>query len=296
MENLMININWEKPGCHICHSKFPPRSIKLKGKPLTDGQFGYSVHPVICKCGLVFLSPRWGKKNYGVFYENYYDDLYRLESKPDIGVAGVIKNMAIIWSRIKEFISQDIENVLDVGCGSGYGLKYLKEQNPQINIYGIESSPDCSKTLESEEIGGKLFTSDFEDDWAKKHVGEMDLIILRHSIEHMLKPVETLKKINRALSDEGLIYVATPDMMHPRTKLRDYLNWWEYWFRAVHPYYYSKETLFRTLELANIYPNVFGEENEEVWCLAGKNKKNRIDYDLDSLFERQVKILNKYLP
>ncbi|MHA2219829.1 MAG: hypothetical protein ACXACY_28365, partial [Candidatus Hodarchaeales archaeon] len=82
----------------------------------------------------------------------------------------------------------------------------------------------------------------------------------------------------------------------PRTKLRDYLNWWEYWFRAVHPYYYSKETLFRTLELANIYPNVFGEENEEVWCLAGKNKKNRIDYDLDSLFERQVKILNKYLP
>jgi len=294
----MINIRWEKVKCHLCGSDKSYAPLTIQGKPLTDGQFGYGIHPVICECGLVLLNPRWSKKDYDIFYENYYDELYRLESKPDIGIAGVIANMALIWDRVKCLINGDIINVLDVGCGSGYGLKYLKEQMPKINIYGIESSADCCKTLESEVIGGKLITSDFEDGWAKEHAGKMDLIILRHSIEHMLNPVMTLKKIRSALSPEGLIYIATPDMMHPRLLLRDYENWWEYWFRAVHPYYYCKDTLLKTCSISGIYPVSFGEENEEVWCLASKNiNNNAVRWkNNNNSYNRQVEVLNRYLP
>lgn len=107
----------------------------------------------------------------------------------------------------------------------------------------------------------------------------------------MLNPVESLKKIKTVLTENGLIYFATPDMMHPRTVLRDYDNWWEYWFRAVHPYYYCKDTLCKTLELGGLYPYAHGEENEEVWCLATLNKT--VDFRWKSVYQKQMEILNK---
>ena len=113
MKKLMMNIQWEDVECRICHSSKPPQPISLYGKPLVDGQFGYAVHPVICECGLVYLNPRWSKKNYNIFYENYYDDLYRLEIKPDYGVQGVINNMKVIWQRICDHLSGEVKNILE---------------------------------------------------------------------------------------------------------------------------------------------------------------------------------------
>jgi SAM-dependent methyltransferase len=294
MKKIMMNIKWDNIVCHICDSKLPPQPIKSKGTPLTDGQFGYAAHPVICGCGFVFLNPRWSKEDYTVFYENYYDDLYRLEIKPDYGISGVIKNMKMIWDRIKGHVKGRVDNILDVGCGCGYGLKFLKDQIPNASLYGIESSPECCKTLQDKEIGATLVTTDFDSAWTKEYENKMDLIILRHVIEHMLDPVESLKKLKTVLTENGLIYFATPDMMHPRTILRDYDNWWEYWFRAVHPYYYSKDTLFKTLEMGGLFPYAYGEEYEEVWCLATLNKT--VDFKWKSVYQEQMEILNKYLP
>ena len=62
---------------------------------------------------------------------------------------------------------------------------------------------------------------------------------------------------------------------------------------AVHPYCYCKETLFRTLEQASLYPYVYGEENEEVWCLVHFNKA--VSFELDTVQEKQKKVLGFYL-
>jgi SAM-dependent methyltransferase len=165
---------------------------------------------------------------------------------------------------------------------------------PGSKIFGIESSSDCCKTLQSKKIGAELVTRDFDSKWDERYNNKFDLIILRHVIEHMLNPVETLKKIKRTLSKDGFVYFATPDMMHPRTNLRDYDEWWQYWFRAVHPYYYSKETLFKTFQLADIFPYKFGDkENEEVWCLAKKNPT--ISFEFESVYDKQKKVLDKLL-
>lgn len=294
MKKIMTNIKWDEIECHICNSKnFKP--LKLYGKQLVDGQFGYAVHPVICvDCGLILLSPRWSKEDYNVFYENYYDDLYRLETKPDYGISAVIKNMEVIWDRIKEHVHGKIKNILDVGCASGYGLKYLKDQNPGSSIYGIESSPDCCKSLQSKEIGATLVTTDFDSSWENGYKNKMDLIILRHVFEHALDPLGTLKKLKTVLKKDGFVYFAVPDMINIRTNLRDYDNWWEYIFRPVHTYYYSKETFFKTLNLGNFYPYQYGEEGEEIWCLATLNKT--FPFGFKNVYQKQMNVLNKLLP
>lgn len=293
MKELMMDIQWEPVTCHVCGTAETPETITRKGKELVDGQFGYAVHPKICRCGLVYLSPRWSKKDYDIFYKYYYDDLYRLEIKPDYGIEGVVKNMRVIWERIREHLPDRTARVLDIGCGTGHGLKYLKDRIPGSTIYGIESSPECIETLQSSAIGARLVTHDVESDWAGQYKDTFDLIILRHVIEHMLDPVMSLTQIKRALAPGGFMYIATPDMMRPRTQLRDYSRWWEYWFRAVHPYYYSNETLFKTFEYAGLYPAVYGNENEEIWTLVNTEPTPAVS--LEGFYERQMEVLHRFL-
>lgn len=284
---------WEEVNCHLCGGQGRIAPILLHGKPLVQGQFGYEIHPVICECGLVFLNPRWTKETYAKFYEYYYDSLYRLELKPDYGIAGVKRNMAEIWERIRGDVGDGVRNVLDIGCGSGHGLSYLREQMPNIAIFGVEASPYCQRIL-TEEVGAVLLGEDLEGQWLSENRGKFDLIIMRHVVEHLLNPVEELKKIRMLLAPGGAIYIAVPDMMHPRTVLRDYEYWWEYYFRAVHPYYYCRETLFKTLKMAGLYPKKWDEVNEEVWCLVNTEEVAMV-FEGD-LYARQMAILRHYLP
>lgn len=295
MKKELINIAWDDVKCHICNTEVN-EPILLRKKPLVEGQFGYAIHPVICKsCGLIFLSPRWSKEDYNVFYTYYYDKLYRLETKQDYGTSAVINNIKEIWLRIKDQIKPDKEfNILDVGCGYGYGLKYLQEQIPNASLYGIEASPDGIKTMQSEEVGATLITDDFDLPWEKDNENKMDLIILRHVFEHLLNPIETLNKLRKALKPGGLIYFAVPDMTDIRTNLRDYNNWWEYIFRSVHTYYYSKDTFIKTLEIGQLFPLIIAEEKEEIWCLAGKNKLT--PFVFENAYQKQMDILEKLLP
>jgi len=259
---------WETVRCHLCSGSGAAQPLLLHGQPLRQGQYGYELHPVICQCGLVFLNPRWSAATYNDFYTNHYDALYRLEIKPDYGKQGVRNNMRQVWGRVEPHLQRSaINNVLDAGCGSGYGLQFLQEELPQARMAGIEASPECCRILQ-DDVGADLLDSDVDGPWVESHQGRFDLIVMRHVVEHFLTPVETLRRLQTALAPGGTIYIAVPDMMHPRTVLRDYDKWWEYWFRAVHPYYYCRETLFATLALAGLAPLAWGDENEEVWCLA----------------------------
>ena len=288
------DIQWEKAYCHLCSSGNTAEPVLLEGKPLTEGQFGYDVHPVICQCGLVYLSPRWTPETYHRFYVDFYDPLYRLELKDDYGKQGVRDNMAAVWRRSSPHLDKKrIRHILDVGCGSGYGLEYLREEVAGAQIFGIEASPDCCRILQ-EEVGAALLDSDVDGPWVDDHRQTFDFIVMRHVVEHFLNPVESLSRLRSTLAPGGSLYIAVPDMMHPRTVLRDYEKWWEYYFRAVHPYYYCRETLFLTLERAGLYPFAFGEENEEVWCLVSSEKRQ--ETVSSDLFSRQMKVLQKNLP
>lgn len=277
--------------CPLCGMEGGEK-IMLAGAPLVRGQFGFEIHPVICDCGLVRLDPRWSGERYGRFYQEEYDALYRLETKPDYGIEGVRRNMAEVWKRVRPHIPAP-RTVLDAGCGSGHGLAYLADEIPGVRLFGIEASPECRAILAGE-VGAEVIDHDLDGGWSERFAGRFDLIVMRHVVEHLLDPVASLSRIMRGLSETGAIYIAVPDMMHPRTVLRDYDKWWEYWFRAVHPFYYCRETLFALLEKAGLAPFAFGEENEEVWCLVRPGSTGfRLPGDLRT---RQLALLARLLP
>ncbi|HFQ81519.1 MAG TPA: class I SAM-dependent methyltransferase [Desulfobacterales bacterium] len=288
-----LPIKWEKAACHIC-GRQANEPVTYRGQALISGQFGYEIHPVICDCGLIYLNPRWTATTYDTFYQQFYDDLYRLEIKPDYGIEGVVKHMVQVWERAVCQFKKPPLNILDIGCGSGHGLRYLGERIPEAALAGIEASPECRRTLRSK-IGAEVIDADINGNWPQRCQGRFDFIVMRHVAEHMLAPVVSLRRIREALSPQGLIYIAVPDMMHPRTVLRDYDKWWEYWFRAVHPYYYCRETLFFTLSMAGLTPVSWGEENEEIWVMAAATPRQEQKINAQ-LRDKQIHLLKELIP
>lgn len=291
---------FEKVCSHLDPTDTVPNPILLNKKPLTVGQFGQEIHPVIYPSGLVMLNPRWTADTYNQFYSKHYDEFYDLALKPDYGKSGIVRNMEEVWGRVTgnlNLTEHPVVKLLDAGCGPGYGLEFIKSVNPSIEIFGIEASIDARDILENR-VGATVIDSDLDGDWHNQYQGEMDLIILRHVVEHMLDPIKSLSNLRRALSPTGFIYVAVPDMLNPRLVLRDYDDWWEYWFRAVHPYYYSKETLFATLAMAGLEPVYFGQENEEIWTIVKPTSSTpQSNYKTGgALYAEQIKVLETTLP
>jgi len=292
-------MNEVKVGCPVCSSN-KIRYLHVNGTPLSKGQYDVEIHPGMCDCGMVYLSPRWSKAQYVEYYSKSYDDIYRLELKPDIAAEGVEKNAEEILMRLRRNLSfEEPINILDIGSAYGNALKYYKEKIPKAKIYGIESSVEGGRILK-DELGGTLITSDFDDEqWVIDYESNFNLITMRHVFEHLLHPNDALKKLKLVLKQDGIIYLSLPDMLHPRIKLRDYNDWCDYWFRVVHPYYYNKYTLAKIL-IKNGFDIIdYSEENCELWMIIGlssdSNKNDDFKVNKRDVSEMQADVFDRYL-
>ena len=169
----------------------------------------------------------------------------------------------------------------------GWNLDYIKNHVDDCKgLYAIESSLYCSKHI-IDKVGADLITNDVETDWQKGHPSRFDLVIMRHSLEHFLNPMEVLRKVNFVLSDKGFIYIAVPDMMSPQGSL------YNSYFRAVHTYYFSINTLLRVAALAQLKSVVIKSENGEIWCVLKKATDN-YTVNSNSVFIKQLNVINTY--
>ncbi len=93
--------------------------------------------------------------------------------------------------------------VLDVGCGRGDRLMELSLAGFQ-NLTGIE--PFIEKDIE---IGPNLRIKRGVLD---ELTGEFDLVMLHHSLEHVVAPTETMRHVERLLSKDGKALIRVPVM------------------------------------------------------------------------------------
>lgn len=284
---------------HLDCKNTTPDQIMHNGERLSKGQFGHNLYPCLFPSSLVMLFPRWNLDKIKHFYENDYFESYRLDSKPDVGVLGIKKNAEEIINRFENHITSPkaYKRLLDLGAGSGFGIPLLKKFFSNAETFALEGSPTARKIIQENSfakiIGGNFLDSQVALDYESS----FDIIILRHVVQHFLFPMEDFKLLKKLLSEGGRAYISVPDMLNPRTKLRDYKNWWEYWFRSVHAYYYNQFTLFRTLWLNGLSVESWGLENEEIWCIVRQTSNNDSEYlfDYKTAYNLQKQVLVKSL-
>jgi cyclopropane fatty-acyl-phospholipid synthase-like methyltransferase len=108
--------------------------------------------------------------------------------------------------------SNEVNNILDIGCGYGTLLFYAKLQYG-AKAFGIDMHDkmpvDLKKIFDVQFFKSKI--EKFNIDTTFKNV-VFDRIIFTEIIEHLqYNPVTTLKRIHNILSDDGFLYLSTPD-------------------------------------------------------------------------------------
>jgi SAM-dependent methyltransferase len=173
---------------------------------------------------------------------------------------------------------------LDIGAGMGWSLDWLNHNYPHFErLAAIESSEHCINNLQ-DVVGASVISNDIDTDW--KSTG-FDLVIMRHVLEHFMNPVEALKKVEENLSENGIVYIAVPDMMNPKGSLN------KYWFRTVHTFYFSEKTLDSIASMANLQLIEMKGENSELWGVFKKTNAPQKGRG-GNVYEKQIRIIKKY--
>ncbi len=270
----------ESISCLICGNDNLQRVSKR-------GQFGLPCFVSICPYdGLVFLSPRWPKERYIHFYQSEYDSYYRPIVFSDETDDSKYRNIKTICSRLENLNSiRDRESVLDIGAGMGWALQWLKLNYANFKrLSAIESSKYCITNLKTV-IGASVISNEIDSDW--KSTG-FDLILMRHVLEHLMNPVEALRKVGENLSTNGIVYIAVPDMMNPKGSLKNY------WFRLAHTFYFSKTTLVSIASRANLQPIEIKCKNSELWGVFKKTTNSEQNLSASNVYIKQIRTIKAH--
>jgi len=279
-QSVSFDDQFETAPCYICGGSKGTRCI------LTEGQFDLPTHVCICRgCGLVFLNPRWTKARYQRFYTSEYDNYYRRshQSETRRHTAAEIFTRVVLTSARKRF-----QAVLDIGGGRGEALDLARREYGAVSLNAVEPSLECKASLQL--LGATLLADDVDSEWHINYLGAFDLVVMRHVLEHFLDSVLVLQKVASSLSEDGVVYLAVPDMMSPRLPLRNY------WFRVVHTYYFSTATLHYTLRIAGLEPlRGLHRVDSEIFCVAKRSRCSGIQGEPPSVYLSQLLILQAFL-
>ena len=94
---------------------------------------------------------------------------------------------------------------LDVGCGEGYVLKYLRNKLPYIRLYGMDLDKEALKLARAHNSDTPLYRGDvlnlpFAD-------GSFDMVICLEVLEHLESPWLAVDELARVSSRELLVSV-----------------------------------------------------------------------------------------
>ena len=150
-------------------------------------------------------------------------------------------NLKYYYKNLRSLILKQISfgKILDVGCNAG---QFLDEMNG-FERYGIDRSPSHGK-IAKEKYGENIFIGTFEDYQSPGFL--FDCITLQDVLDHMVYPLEVLKKCNQLLKPGGLLVVKVHDMssLFARTMGRNFYAF----IPQTHLFYFSRAALVTALE------------------------------------------------
>lgn len=222
--------------CKICHSK-----TKLWYKELFDDRHGYpkkfDIRKCI-KCTFAQTSPQLSANKIASIYSKYYPwkaiDVKNIKLK-DYKIPPPLT----IWRKGLGINSQyrvkPGSKVLDIGCGLGFSLLELKNNN--CDAYGID--PDINALKLAKKFNLKFKKAFIEDNPFPSQ--KFDYIIANQVLEHTNNPINFLKVIKSRLKDNGEILLSFPNT----DSLTRYLfkHNWLHWHIPYHLNFFNRKSV-----------------------------------------------------
>lgn len=140
------------------------------------------------------------------------------------------------------------KTVLDIGCGGGELGKELKNNFPNVKIYGVDVSPSAVREAEKHLAGVQVL--DLTGKWPEKLFSHnFDLIIISEVLEHLFKPEDLLIKIKESFDCPVIITV--PNILFWKNRFKILLGHFTYTNTGLmdrgHIHFFSYSSFFQLL-------------------------------------------------
>lgn len=227
-----------RPRCYLCSSEGQSLYRGLKDRLFeTPGEWNLKKCPSP-ECGLVWLDPMPVPEDLGKAYKNYYTHqdaykssvswprrlylwaaegylarTYNYHSKTISTWKKVLAQLFYCHPGRRENLNFSVMylrakpngRLLDVGCGSGYKLKFLQDLGWQAE--GVDIDPVAVESARAKGLSvrlGTLEVQNYPDNY-------FDAITMSHLIEHVYNPLGVLGECYRILKPGGRLVVVTPN-------------------------------------------------------------------------------------
>lgn len=149
------------------------------------------------------------------------------------------------YDRIYGHILPDNKNIkiLDIGCGMGHFLWYLKKKG-YTNLLGVDISKEAIAFCKRNVIANVLLINNLSQ-FLKKHQNSFDLIVMNDVLEHIIKKniIRTLREIGHSLKNAGTLLVKVPNATQLLAGYSRYLDF-------THETVFTEKSLLQVLKIA----------------------------------------------
>lgn len=175
---------------------------------------------------------------------NIYDDYYKNETATrfNFGLEQVVK-LFRLWRAIKiKTLVPGATSILDIGCGRGWMLYFLKNYFGFEDVAGTQISLPAIK-FARERLGLKIYDQDLLE---LKLPGEsFDVLTIWHVLEHVPDPVSYVKEMYRLLKPGGTLMVEVPNLDAWSRQLSG--QYWLSWDPKYHLTFFDPASLSKLL-------------------------------------------------
>ena len=192
--------------------------------------------------------------------------------RPVMGEKPVDTTGIIVYERVRDFISgtgdnqqnlstsQQVNNTVKI-CEVGAGNSGIITSFKGGHLFAIEPSENCREVLKEKGVTvlGKSINSIIKN-------MRFDIILMRHVLEHIYYPTKLLDDIVSLMSDNGILYIAVPNILIP-----NYLGNFTY----PHISYFSTYSLATLCQRSGFEICRMQEADDEIWCILKKKKNNK---------------------
>lgn len=185
---------------------------------------------------------RRGAIHQNELYDKYFNSRYSRINRFDRKEYERVKKA--YEANYEKFLPQDKNsNVLDVGCGTGFFLYYLKKKGYK-NYYGIDISKDQIDYCRQEVTENVVQTDAFG--FLKDKIEEYDVIVMNDLLEHIPKEklIDFLRLVRKALRAHGIAIIRVPNMANPFGLISRYSD-------MTHETGFTESSLYQLLKVCN---------------------------------------------
>ena len=224
--------------CSVCHSSSISDYLNCTDHFVSGEAFS------LCKCdecGFVFTNPRPALSDIAPYYES---DEYVSHSKTSAGLINRLFHLSRYYTlshkkRILRRFSKG-NKLLDYGCGTGDFLEIMRRSG--WNCFGIE--PNSQAREKANQKKGLKITDETE---LSSYEGEtFHSISMWHVLEHVYPLEERLKTFHHILKEEGMLFVAVPNMLS--FDAQKYGRYWAAWDVPRHVHHFSPSSIKQLFE------------------------------------------------